>query len=425
MIQIRCGSCGHTTGASDKYAGKKVLCPKCKAVIKVPQAGIQAAAKKPDIIKFRCPHCNQKIGLSPKYAGRQVRCAKCKNTLKVPKTASASKPLSLPKKAAEDFNSFDNILDFDKLRQAEQNAPAADIPLQLTPSSKPDQQSEFADISGRIPTSSLESAGSRSGSKSFQIDNTPIALLASVVFVIIGGMVWGLIAKYAHMELGLLAWGIGVLAGLGIYLFTASRGVLLGIATAMIAFFGILSGKYFIAKWYFMPKLMAELKKKDVSGYIDPNKFELSKEKVRQIMSDPGQMYALVAMQLADDGQITKEDAEYYTTGKLAGVFRKTNGEDRVEPIEAQRQLNDQRRKDVEAKVYKCLAEWDDQRKAGVVRTQYPKMVKEFAAIFAKSRIMNVVGFAVAYIATFSLFDLLWFPIAMVTAYKFGTGENS
>jgi hypothetical protein len=51
--------------------------------------------------------------------------------------------------------------------------------------------------------------------------------------------------------------------------------------------------------------------------------------------------------------------------------------------------------------------------------------MKEVADVFVKSPIMNVVGFAVAYIAAFSLFDLLWFPIAMVTAYKFGTGENS
>ena len=38
---------------------------------------------------------------------------------------------------------------------------------------------------------------------------------------------------------------------------------------------------------------------------------------------------------------------------------------------------------------------------------------------------MNTVAFIVAYIATFSLFDLVLFPIAMVTAYKFGTGESS
>jgi len=52
-------------------------------------------------------------------------------------------------------------------------------------------------------------------------------------------------------------------------------------------------------------------------------------------------------------------------------------------------------------------------------------MMKEFADILAQTPIVNVVGFIIAYIATFSLFDLVLFPIAMVTAYKFGTGESS
>jgi hypothetical protein len=342
----------------------------------------------------------------------------------VPQAASAPKPVSPAEKAVDDFNLFDNLPDFDELKQAEQNAPAVDIPLRLTPSDEPTQQSEFADMAGRSPASSLAMAGTGGGSPGFQVDNTSIALLASIVFVIIGGMFWGLLAKYSHREFGLVAWGIGVLAGLGIYLFTTRRGVFLGVLAALIAFFGILSGKYFIAKWYYMPELMAEFRDKGASDIVDPNNIKLTDEELQRIMSDPGQMFAYVAMQLADDGKITKEDADYFTAEKFAKAFRKTKEGDPQEPNEAQQQLNDQRHKEVEAKVYKCLSEWDGPKKAEVVRTQYPKMIKEFADAFTKSPIMNVVGFAVAYIASFSLFDLLWFPIAMVTAYKFGTGEK-
>jgi hypothetical protein len=52
-------------------------------------------------------------------------------------------------------------------------------------------------------------------------------------------------------------------------------------------------------------------------------------------------------------------------------------------------------------------------------------MMKEFADVLAKNKVVKMVGFIIAYIATFSLFDLVLFPIAMVTAYKFGTGESS
>lgn len=435
MIKIRCDNCGYETGAPEKYIGKRVLCPKCKAGIEVPQAVHRGGAEQANLIKFRCPHCNQKIGLPPEYAGKNVRCAKCKNPLRVPEATPPCPPAekgsvsgSSHKPAADDFDPFADLPDFGKLQQAKQKSPAAEMPLKLTPLDEPSKQSEFADIAGRIPATTSGPAGRREGlgggSSGLHIDNTAVALLASVVFVILGGMVWGLIAKYAHMELGLLAWGIGALAGFGIYMFTTSRGVLLGIAAALIAFFGILSGKYFIAKWYYMPELMTELKKEDGSGFADPNKMKLSEEEIKDIMSDPGQMFGLVAMQLADDREITKEDAEYSTMTKLAKTISKASRGKYEEPNEAQKQQRELRRKEVEAKVYKCLAEWDEQKKAEVVRTQYPKMIKEFSDAFTESPIMDVVGFAVAYIAAFSLFDLLWFPIAMVTAYKFGTGEK-
>ncbi len=167
---------------------------------------------------------------------------------------------------------------------------------------------------------------------------------------------------------------------------------------------------------------MAEVKEKGASDFFDPNNIDLSDEKVRQIMSKPGQMFGLAAMQLADDGVITEEDAEYFYKAKALKAFDQSE----QVPDEEPNQARELKRKDAEAAIYKCLAEWNEEKKAEVVKVQYPKMVKEFADIFVKkSPIVNVVGFVFAYIASFSLFDLLWFPIAMVTAYKFGTGESS
>ena len=198
------------------------------------------------------------------------------------------------------------------------------MPMRLAPADEPTQQSEFANMVGRSPTSSLESTGSRGSSMPFKIDSTPIALLASIVLVIIGGMAWGLIAKYTDRQFGLAAWGIGVLAGLGIYLFTANRGTFLGVLVAFIAFFGILSGKYFVAKWYFMPEMMAEIQK-NTSDYSDPNNIKLSKNEIAEIMSDQEQMYELTVMQIAEDGKITKEDAEFYRTGESSNTEQDSN----------------------------------------------------------------------------------------------------
>ncbi len=426
MIKVRCGKCGQTIGAPDKYAGKTVSCPKCKANVQIPQSFQQAEVRPPNIIKFHCPHCNQKIGLASEYAGKQVRCAKCKNTFVVPQATSALKPSLPAEKPADDFNPFDdNLLNFDALKQAEQNAPAADMPMRLAPPDEPTQQSEFANMVGRSPSLALESAGARGNSMPFKIDSTPIALLASIIFVIFGGMAWGLIAKYTDRQFGLGAWGIGVLAGLGIYLFTANRGTFLGVLVALIAFFGILSGKYFVAKWYFMPQLATELRENGTDSFVDPNNITLTDKEIREIISDKVQMFRLAAMQLADDGKITKEDAEYNSGAKALKGMGQSKQDPNNEPTEAQLQEQEKRRKEVEATVYKYLAEWNEEKKAEVVRTQYPKAVKEFADAFSKTPIMNTVAFIVAYIATFSFFDLVLFPIAMVTAYKFGTGESS
>lgn len=428
MIKIRCGSCGQAIGVPEKFAGKHVLCPKCKAGIDVPQAPEGGGTEQPNLIRFRCPRCNQKIGLSPEYAGKQVRCAKCRNILRVPDGLSSLKPppvSQMPSPPTDDFDPLDDLPDFNESLQPKRSDALTEAPLRLSPLEKPSKRGEFADTTRGFPTTAGATGGdshSKAGSTGLLIDNTLIALLTSVIFVVLGGMVWGLIAKYAGMELGLMAWGIGVLAGLGIYLFTASRGTLLGVAAALIALFGVLSGKYFVAKWHFMPQFTAELEKHKVSGFIDFNSIKLTDEKIKQIMAEPSIMFGLVAMRLADDGKITKEDADYYIMGKFNKKFSQKGQED---SNEASRQEKETRHKEVETKVYKCLAEWNEQKKADVVRTQYPKMMREFADVFAKSPVMNIVGFAVAYVAAFSFFDLIWFPLAMVTAYKFGTGESS
>jgi hypothetical protein len=426
MIKVRCGKCGQTIGAPDKYAGKTVACPKCKANVQIPQSSQQAQVRPLNIIKFHCPNCNQKIGLASEYAGKQVRCAKCKNTMLVPLAASISPPVQPAEKPADDFNPFDdNLLNFDALKQAEQDAPAADMPMRLAPADEPTQQSEFANMVGRSPSLALESAGARGNSMPFKIDSTPIALLASIIFVIFGGMAWGLIAKYTDRQFGMAAWGIGVLAGLGVYLFTANRGTFLGVLVALIAFFGILSGKYFVAKWYFMPQLMAEFREKGPIEMFDPNNVSLTDEQIKKTIAKPRTMLSLAAMQLADDAKITKEDAVFYVRERFNRASSENNSEDPPEVNEVQAQANELRYKQVETQAYKCLAEWDEQKKAEVVRAQYPKMMKEFADVLARNKVVKMVGFIIAYIATFSLFDLVLFPIAMVTAYKFGTGESS
>ena len=73
------------------------------------------------------------------------------------------------------------------------------------------------------------------------------AIVGGGLAALLGGAVWAMIAIATDYELGLIAWGIGVAAGLGVVMFARGRrGVVLqGIAVGA-SVFGILVGKYFI-----------------------------------------------------------------------------------------------------------------------------------------------------------------------------------
>jgi hypothetical protein len=76
------------------------------------------------------------------------------------------------------------------------------------------------------------------------------AVLAGAVAAVAGGVVWGLIVRFSDYELGIIAWGVGLLAGGAVAL--AARGArgpaLQGIAVAS-ALAGILLGKYLSFAW--------------------------------------------------------------------------------------------------------------------------------------------------------------------------------
>jgi hypothetical protein len=71
----------------------------------------------------------------------------------------------------------------------------------------------------------------------------PMAIIAGVVAGLIGAAVWAAIAYFANMEVGFVAWGIGLIVGVA----AASRGEadeVAGIAAALIALGAVMLGKY-------------------------------------------------------------------------------------------------------------------------------------------------------------------------------------
>jgi hypothetical protein len=71
------------------------------------------------------------------------------------------------------------------------------------------------------------------------------AALAGLVAAIVAGVIWGLIVKWTDYEIGIAAWGVGLLAGWGVHL-AAGRRIRPELAAVAVvaALLGIFLGKY-------------------------------------------------------------------------------------------------------------------------------------------------------------------------------------
>ena len=71
------------------------------------------------------------------------------------------------------------------------------------------------------------------------------AIGAGLVAALVGGIAWGLIVKLSNYEIGIVAWGIGFIAGTAVVV--ASRGAKgrsLQVIAVVAALLGVLLGKY-------------------------------------------------------------------------------------------------------------------------------------------------------------------------------------
>ncbi|MDH4239430.1 MAG: DUF5684 domain-containing protein [Phycisphaerae bacterium] len=205
MIRLNCGNCGQKIKTDDKYAGKRVHCPKCKTLLQVPQAEGRISPGQSAIIRFRCPNCDQKIGVSPDYAGKVVRCAKCKHRLRVPqppgKPAQPQAPegLAALKVGQElptaDEGSMRGLGDMEDLLQLEAAAPSLEDPLQLSPLEEPSADSRAEDYASQFPTRQSYQAD---GEKEKKKKKLVVPIVIGAVFIV--ALVIGYVAVNSFMS---------------------------------------------------------------------------------------------------------------------------------------------------------------------------------------------------------------------------------
>lgn len=400
MIKFHCPSCNHKFGAPDDYAGKRVRCSECQQPIRIPKAQEEPVQEKPGRIKFRCTKCNQKIGVPVDYIGKRVKCPKCHQPSVVPGQAAEpiqKEPVAGSAGADDMFDENDyssDIFGDDKLTQellaAEANAPAVEEELRLKPAPSQPQTVEAA-----VPSTDDSIGGGGFAWRGLTIaNNVPLAIGASFGAALLGAILWAVIACTTGYELGIVAWGVGVLAGLGLTLFTEGRKVRLGLLAALFAFLGIMMGKFFFANWYVMPELRKQL-----------HRMRPSNEDIEDILKDPDMMFAVACLELADRTQFDQEFAWKVIIARNSGELPTENREE----IES-----------AQKKALELLDNWPEDRKRVAARRQSFKILRKIADVMMESKI----GLFFVFIATFSPWDLLWFPIALWSAYKIGSGRD-
>ena len=71
------------------------------------------------------------------------------------------------------------------------------------------------------------------------------ALLGGLIAAVMGGVIWGGIAIWTGYEIGYVAWGVGLLCGMGVVMMSqGQRGMALQVIAVVASVLGIVIGKY-------------------------------------------------------------------------------------------------------------------------------------------------------------------------------------
>lgn len=91
--------------------------------------------------------------------------------------------------------------------------------------------------------------------------NTGRAVVAGLLAAVVGGAAWALIVLVTGYEVGYVAWGVGLLVGFAMARTTGIRSKRLGMVAATLAVLGLLVGKYLIIEVSLGSGLASEVQK--------------------------------------------------------------------------------------------------------------------------------------------------------------------
>ena len=360
------------------------------------------------MIKFRCGHCDQKLGVPDEWAGKRIRCNRCKEsclvphpqielqTAPTPAQASVSPELQMPDDGNEGVGMTSDLLVLQAgtvLPREERHAPI--VPKTRVP------VPEY-----RVSPGDTDEEPSRVVAAAKGFGKIPLCIGLGFACAIGVAAAWGGISMVTGFRFSYFAIGVASAAAWGLVLPLNDRNVGLGLLGAFIGLVGIFCGKYFVARWSVMPRLQTVVNQ----GLNDIDTQTLSREQRNALIRDPNEVYQVVCMQLAQDGQFSRETALEIVVMKIT---------DKV-PAELSPEFVAAREKTDAA-----MTKWNDSQKMEALKMQHGPLQRALPEKFLDSKVGSALTTTAAFIGSFSLFDLMWFPMALWAAFKIGNGNDT
>ncbi|MBE0536951.1 MAG: hypothetical protein IH624_14905 [Phycisphaerae bacterium] len=368
------------------------------------------------MIKFRCPHCDQKLGVPEAYAGRRVRCTRCQEVTEAPSPSAAALDKSA---AALDVQPQKDEATEDGLQlRAEEPAPEVWVdPGLLLDETEAARMEAIARARPpqRAPargTAKPRSAASRPDD-TYDPDERPgmkrmaIAVACSVAATLIAAAIWAPMMAYLSMVgcwsgplMLLLEVGIAIAGALVLGGAMQRTGIRLGLLAAVIGIGGILVGKCFVAKWYWVPRALYELDSKGsdrAMGFFA--RFTM--------VENEEALHMIATAQLAAKSEIDPACAE--EIGMAYAAFLKYQV-----PLPA----FDGEHAAAHEKVKQAVAGWSDKNKEVAAGTSWAPTFRTYLRKFVATEQGAALLFKDVLTSVFSPLDVLFIPFGAILAFR-------
>ncbi len=363
------------------------------------------------MIKFNCGKCDKKIGVPYEYAGKTVRCPRCKEGARVPRDEAQNQSqdqaqakviqpeLDLPPEEPRDQFEGESIWTDDMFETEPVGAAnAEESDFECVECGKPVSQADSLCDKCTIKYKGLAKKERSTQNKSETVailGMYPFSVAASFAGAMLGAVIWAAISKYGF-EFGLVAWIVGILAGVGAIILTGERSMRLGATAAVMAVIGILAGKVIAVNW-----LADEIR--EISTELNQ---ELDTSDLTEYLQNDEEMFNIACMHLVDEGKLDEGFSEKLQESYAEG----SNAEITDQIAEGQ------------DKVLDYLDSLSPAEKEELVKTHISKITDMLANTFASDlenqsifdKIKNSTGY----------YDYFFFLLAIGSAFKIGSGLN-